>query len=76
VEEVGMMLAGYREISRAYEWETYDIWPYNIYTMVHAVSTEEPSRAIERMRKVCGVASCGVSFAEKKFKKAAPGYIT
>jgi DNA-binding Lrp family transcriptional regulator len=76
VEEVGVMLAGYREISHAYEREACEIWPYNIYTMVHAVGAEELGRTIERMSKACGVAKYRVLVTEKELKKTAPRYIT
>ncbi len=76
VEEVGQMLAAFEQVSHAYERDTTDNWPYNLYTMVHAGSCEELLSTVERMSKACGVSQYKVLATEKELKKVGPRYIT
>jgi DNA-binding Lrp family transcriptional regulator len=76
VEESGMMLPCFPEVSHAYERETCEAWPYNIYTTAHAANNDELGHTIERMSNTCGVANYRVLVTEKELKKAPPRYVT
>lgn len=76
VEEVGTILAGFREVSHAYERHTCDNWPYNLYTMVHGANAQEVERIVERMSQACGVVDFRVLTTTKELKKVPPTYIT
>ncbi|MHC4570657.1 MAG: siroheme decarboxylase subunit beta [Planctomycetota bacterium] len=75
VEEVGQILAGFKEVSHVYERHIDKNWPYNIYTMVHQADQEELQHTIEMMAKASGVSSYRVLETEKELKKVGPTYI-
>jgi DNA-binding Lrp family transcriptional regulator len=75
VEEVGEKLAGFREVSHAYERNRVENWPYNVYTMVHGASFEEVEKTVARMSQACGVSNYRILVTEKELKKVPPTYI-
>lgn len=76
IEQVGNILAGFKEVSHAYERQTADNWPYNIYTMVHGTDNREVESAVEKMSRACGVTAYKILITERELKKAPPTYIT
>ncbi len=76
VEKVGEKLAGFGEVSHAYERNTVENWPYNLYTMVHGANFEEVEKTVARMRQACGVSNYSILVTEKELKKVPPTYIT
>lgn len=76
VEEVGEKLAGFGEVSHAYERNTVENWPYNLYTMVHGANFEEVEKTVARMSQTCGVSNYRILVTEKELKKVPPTYIT
>jgi DNA-binding Lrp family transcriptional regulator len=76
VERIGGILAGFDEVSHAYERAVCADWPYNVYTMVHGASDEEVRRTVERMSRACGVSKYRVLVTEKELKKTPPRYVT
>ncbi len=75
-EEVGKVLAGFEEVSHAYERRTYENWPYSLYTMVHGKSEEDVQQIIQRMSQACGISNYHILVTEKELKKVPPTYIT
>lgn len=75
-EEVGRILAGFEEVSHAYQRQVRENWPYNIYTMVHSTDDEKLNCTIQRMSRVCGITDYRVLVTEKELKKVPPAYIT
>jgi len=75
IVEVGQVFAGFEEVSHAYERQTSENWPYNIYTMVHGKSPEDVQRVVKRMSQACGVSNCRILVTEKELKKVPPTYI-
>ena len=75
-EEVGKILAGFEEVSHAYERRTYENWPYSLYTMVHGKSGEDVQQTVQRMSQTCGVSNYRILVTEKELKKVPPTYIT
>lgn len=76
VERVGRILAGFDEVSHAYERAACADWPYNVYTMVHGASAEEVGRTVDRMSRACGICKYRVLVTEKELKKTPPRYVT
>ena len=76
VEKVGEKLAGFQEVSHAYERNTVENWPYNLYTMVHGANFEEVEKTVARMSQACGVSDYRILVTEKELKKVPPTYIT
>ena len=75
VEEVGTVLAGFQEVSHAYERQTATGWQYNVYTMVHGTTPEEVQRTVERMSQVAAVSDYLILATRRELKKVAPRYI-
>jgi len=75
VVEVGQVFAGFEEVSHAYERQTSENWPYNLYTMVHGKSAEDVQRVVKCMSQTCGVSNCRILVTEKELKKVPPTYI-
>ncbi|MBE0534731.1 MAG: Lrp/AsnC family transcriptional regulator [Phycisphaerae bacterium] len=75
VEEVGTMLAGFPQVSHAYERPASDAWPYNLYTMVHGADAAEVDETVAAMSRACGVDKYRQLQTLKELKKAPPTYI-
>jgi len=75
-EEVGKLLAGFEQVSHAYERRSYKNWPYSLYTMVHGKTEEDVQQIVQRMSRLCGVSNYRILFTEKELKKVPPTYIT
>jgi DNA-binding Lrp family transcriptional regulator len=76
VEQVGAVLAGFKEVSHAYERRTTENWPYNIYTMVHGKNSRDIEQIVVRMSRTCGITAYRILATEKELKKVPPKYIT
>ncbi len=76
LDEVGSILAGFKEVSHAYERRTTKDWLYNVYTMVHGASLKDVQEIVQKMSRACGVCDYRILVTEKELKKASPRYIT
>ncbi len=74
-ETVGKLLAGFEEVSHAYERRTDENWPYNLYTMVHGKSDGDVQKTVQQMSQECGISNYRMLVTEKELKKAPPTYI-
>jgi len=74
VEEVGRQMAAFRQVSHCYRRNPARGWPYNLYTMVHAIN-EDSCRAIAReMAKAAAVDSYTLLFSRQELKKTSMVY--
>lgn len=74
IEEVGRMMAEFREVTHCYQREPQGDWKYNLYTMVHGETGEECRRIAGRMSQKTGVDEYDLLFSEKEFKKTSMQY--
>ena len=75
VERVGTTLAGFKEVSHAYERRTAENWPYNVYTMVHGTDMQAVKKTVERMSETSAVSNYRILNTERELKKVPPTYI-
>ncbi len=75
VAEVGAVLAGFEEVSHAYERQTAPGWDYNLYTMVHGTTQEAVRQTVERMSRAVGVSDYQILATRKELKKVPPRYV-
>jgi len=75
VEQVGTILSGFKEVSHAYERNTGENWPYNLYIMVHGADIQEVEQTVQRMSRTCGVSAYRILATKKELKKVPPTYI-
>ena len=70
VEKVGNQFAAFQAVSHCYERPPQPpVWPYNIFTMVHARTTEECLGILNVMSQSAGVKEYDYLFSEKEYKK-------
>jgi DNA-binding Lrp family transcriptional regulator len=74
IEEVGWVLAGFREVTHCYQRTPRKSWPYNLYTMIHGDDREKCKGIAERMSRKSGIDSYVLLFSEKEFKKTSMEY--
>ena len=75
VERVGTKLAGFKEVTHAYERKISENWPFNIYTMVHGADIQEVEQTVERMSQAAGVSDYRILTTKKELKKVPPTYV-
>ena len=75
VEAVGLALAEAESVSHCYERDTAPRWPYNVYTMVHAVDEAACVRLIEGLARRVGRPSRVLLFTRRELKKTPPQYV-
>ena len=75
IVEIGQTVAGFEEVSHAYERQSCDNWPYNFYTMVHGKNAEEVQQIIKRMSQAGGISNYRILVTEQELKKVPPTYM-
>ena len=74
IDEVGEILAQFKEITHCYQRNPQSDWRYNLYTMVHGSSRDECYKMAERMSRSAGIDEYTLLFSEKEFKKTSMQY--
>jgi DNA-binding Lrp family transcriptional regulator len=74
LDEVGRVMAGFREVTHCYQRRPQRDWKYNLYTMIHGDNEEECYRIAERMAQKTGIDEYLMLFSEKEFKKISMKY--
>jgi siroheme decarboxylase len=74
VEDVGNIMAGFREVSHCYRRDPKPAWPYNLYTMVHAQSEEACLETARKISKKTGVSTFKPLFSRQELKKTSMKY--
>lgn len=74
VEEVGAIMASFREVSHCYERPTTPTWPNNLYTMIHGRTRDECVEVAKRIREATGLPEPRLLYSTKEFKKTSMRY--
>ena len=74
VEEVGRLMAGFRQVSHCYRRNPTHDWPFNLYTMVHARSEEGCRKIAHKMSDKTGVIGYSLLFSRRELKKTSMQY--
>ncbi len=74
IEEVGSSLAGFVQVSHCYRRNPNDLWPFNLYTMVHATSEDECYQIAKRMSAQTGIDTYSLLFSRTELKKTSMAY--
>ncbi|MBI2847162.1 MAG: Lrp/AsnC family transcriptional regulator [Chloroflexi bacterium] len=69
VEEVGQFIASFSEVSHCYERTTYPDWPYNLFSMIHARSTQQCMDITHQISEQTGIKEYAILFSSKEYKK-------
>jgi DNA-binding Lrp family transcriptional regulator len=74
VERVGTYFAGLPDVSHCYTRATYEGFPYNLYTMVHAATPALVGKVIRRMSRESGITDYVTLRTLRELKKSTPRY--
>jgi len=73
-EQVGSIMALFKEVSHCYCRKSTETWPYNIYTMVHAISEKACRDTARKISEKVSVSEYSLLFSRKEFKKTSMKY--
>ncbi len=68
-DEVGRIMATFKAVSHCYARPTYDEWPYNLYTMIHASSRQECAQIAAEIAKATQISDYHLLYTVKELKK-------
>jgi DNA-binding Lrp family transcriptional regulator len=74
VATVGEMFAALPEVTHCYERQVHADWPYNLYTMVHALTKEVCEAHIDAMRNMSGIDTFKIFYSIRELKKTSMRY--
>ena len=74
IDEIGGIMAGFREVTHCYQRRPQRDWKYNLYTMVHGDTREECYAIAKKMSEKTGMDNYSLLFSEKEFKKTSMEY--
>ncbi|MGH9909911.1 MAG: AsnC family transcriptional regulator [Nitrososphaerales archaeon] len=69
IDDIGMKLAEYPQVSHCYQRPVYQDWPYSVFSMVHARTEEAAKKLAVEMSKHIGVTDYRILFSSREFKK-------
>jgi DNA-binding Lrp family transcriptional regulator len=69
INEFGVFVAGYRNVSHCYQRPTYEDWPYNVFSMIHAPRAEGVEEVADAIAEATGVRDRRVLYSSTEFKK-------
>jgi len=74
IDEVGEIMAGFREVSHCYRRNPAEDWPYNLYTMIHALSEESCKEIALKMSEKTSIKNYSLLFSRRELKKTSMKY--
>lgn len=74
VNEVGTMMAEFKEVSHCYERPALPDWPYNIFTMIHGQSDEVCEQIMNSISQATGIKDYSMLFSQRELKKSSMKY--
>ena len=76
IEEVGLIMAAFQEVSHCYRRDPAGDWPYNLYTMVHAKNRKTCHDTAKRMSEKASVDNYTLLFSKQELKKTSMRYFS
>jgi DNA-binding Lrp family transcriptional regulator len=74
IEEVGRLMAQFREVTHCYQRHPQKDWKYNLYTMIHGDNEQACYRIAQWMSEQTGIDDYLLLFSEREFKKTSMQY--
>ena len=74
MEEIGHLMATFKEVSHCYERKVQGKWKYNLFTMIHGKSKKECQDIARRIAENTGIKDYVLLLSLKEFKKTSPRY--
>ena len=76
VDEVGVKMASFRQVSHCYRRNPNEQWPYNLYTMIHAKDKDTCKETARKMSRETSVKDYKLLFSRRELKKTSMKYFT
>ncbi|MBT8359047.1 MAG: Lrp/AsnC family transcriptional regulator [Desulfobacterales bacterium] len=76
VDEVGVKMASFRQVSHCYRRNPNEQWPYNLYTMIHAKDKDTCQETARQMSRETSVKDYKLLFSRRELKKTSMKYFT
>jgi len=76
MDEVGSIMAAFKEVSHCYRRDPTPDWKYNLYTMIHGKSEEHCRQTAASMAAKAGVNSYALLFSRRELKKTSMKYFS
>lgn len=74
VEQVGLKLGSFPQVSHCYQRPVYPDWPYNLFSMVHCKEVVEAEEIAKQIQKQIKVDEFKILFSSREFKKTRVEY--
>ena len=74
VDDVGKVMADFREVTHCYQRTPQRDWKYNLYTMVHGDNEDACHQIAQRISQETGMKEYALLFSRKEFKKTSMQY--
>lgn len=74
IEEVGPIMASFKEVSHCYQRPSAPTWPANLYTMIHGRTREECEDVARRIQQAAGLPEPRLLYSVREFKKTSMRY--
>jgi DNA-binding Lrp family transcriptional regulator len=68
-DEFGALAAGFSQVSHCYLRPTYEDWPYNVYTMIHARRRAEGAIILKAIASATGIDRYAALYSTHEYKK-------
>jgi DNA-binding Lrp family transcriptional regulator len=76
MDEVGSIMAAFKEVSHCYRRDPTPEWKYNLYTMIHGKSEEHCRQTAASMAAKAGVGNYALLFSRRELKKTSMKYFS
>jgi siroheme decarboxylase len=76
MDEVGSIMAAFKEVSHCYRRDPTPEWKYNLYTMIHGKSEEHCRQTAASMAAKAGVKTYALLFSRRELKKTSMKYFS
>lgn len=74
VDDLGNLIASFKEVSHCYERPRFPGFNYNLYAMVHGKSREELVISVDKISEKIGIPDYKILWSKKEYKKTSPKY--
>lgn len=74
IEEIGMTMASFSEVTHCYQRPTFPDWPYNMFTMIHGKTREECKKVVEKIASNINIDKYKLLYSTVELKKSSMKY--
>ena len=76
IEAAGRKMAAHPSVTHCYQRPCYDVFPYNLYAMIHAGEPEAAKAIFAQLGESTGLSDGRMMVSLKEFKKASPVFFS